>query len=87
LTNLRGLYLQENKISAVPIEITKLTNLWYLWLNYNEIVDVHELLLGIFNMTELTELFLNNNKIESIPIKFNKGPELRMLSLQNNLME
>ncbi|MCJ7637808.1 MAG: protein phosphatase 1 regulatory subunit 42, partial [Nitrososphaeraceae archaeon] len=64
LVNLEQLYVQDNKIKSIPVELSKLTKLRFLWMQRNEIVDAYEFLNEVHKLTELSELFLTENPIQ-----------------------
>jgi len=64
LTNLRILYLYNNKITEIPNSIASFTNLQTLSLSYNQITKIPD---GIASLTHLQTLYLFHNQISEIP--------------------
>jgi internalin A len=81
LTNLQGLYFNNNQITTIPTEIEKLTNLQGLHLNNNQITAIPK---EIEKLTNLQALDLTNNQITAIPTEIEKLTNLQVLDLTNN---
>lgn len=82
LPALKKLYLIENKISTIGLDINEVSDqieMLELGSNRLRVID------NLNNFPQLTELFLGRNKIGAIgPNSFANLPKLRILSLQSN---
>src|SRR5271165_3804520 len=81
LINLQQLYLYDNKITQIPIEIGQLINLRQLDLYNNQITQIP---IEIGQLINLQQLYLYNNQISQIPIEIGQLINLHKLSLSNN---
>ena len=84
MTNLGGLYLQDNQLTGpIPPELGSLANLGWLYLDGNQLTGSIPPELG--NMTNLRELRLNDNQITGdIPTEFVNLINLGTLGLGGN---
>ncbi|XP_036419824.1 leucine-rich repeat-containing protein 72 isoform X3 [Colossoma macropomum] len=76
------LYLAKRGLSTVP-DLSRFSQLRYVWLNNNRIKDVHG---NMFNCC-LAELYLQNNEITSISGSLRHLTCLRVLLLHNNQLK
>ncbi|KAL7849063.1 hypothetical protein SRHO_G00206860 [Serrasalmus rhombeus] len=76
------LYLAKRGLSAVP-DLSRFSQLRYVWLNNNRIKDVHGHMLNCC----LAELYLQNNEITSISGSLRHLTCLRVLLLHNNKLK
>jgi len=87
LTNLRGLYLNDNRLSRLPDScFTNMTSLRYLSASNNSITELQN---GLFDgLNALTYLFLVNNIISSIGLHVFSNPNdlvsLKWIALDHN---
>lgn len=79
--NLQKLILRNNKIKAIPKEITSLKRLRMIDLSNNRI-DI--LYAKFFSLTNLEAIYLNQNNLKSIPIQITQLKNLRRISLSGN---
>lgn len=84
LDKLGKLYLLNNQITTLPIEMGCLKNLVILNLRNNHLNAVPKVIL---NLNKLKELYLHENQIESIPPKIDNLIELEILYLSKNKLE
>src|SRR5947209_8494010 len=80
LHNLQKLWLNDNKIQVIPIEIGQLHNLQQLCLGYNQIQEIP---IEIGQLHNLQKLWLNDNKIQVIPIEIGQLYNLQILYLDS----
>jgi Leucine-rich repeat (LRR) protein len=83
-TNLKELYLCNNKIEIIPEEIKNLTNLTLLYLKINRIKIIPT---EIQYLTNLKNLNLSDNMIEIIPTEIQYLTNLNFLILYKNFIE
>lgn len=81
LSNIRQLVLNNNEITEIPIEITKLKCLEKLDLGYNRIEKIPA---EIGQLVNLQELLLNDNMITEIPMEMGTLYKLETFNIQNN---
>jgi internalin A len=83
LTNLKTLYLNNNKLSGLPSVLSQLDSLEVLNVSSNLIETILGNLPG-----NLRALYLNNNKIKAVPENLRNNPSIEKLYItQNNLAE
>ena len=83
LTNLEGLYLHGNALSAIPEGISSLVNQKHLWLSENQLLDGIPAWIG--GLTNLKRLELGNNQLTgTIPSEIGNLTNLIYLYLYNN---
>ncbi len=76
------LYLSGNKLSSLPSNLNKLTNLRILSLSNNQITSLGE---EITNFQNLRDLYLGNNYLAEIPESlFTTNPKLSTVNLEKN---
>jgi len=75
------LRLSRRELSAVPVEISKFTNLVALDLSDNQITEVSS---AVFSLSNLIELNLGNNKLTAIPSQICMLKNLESLALNGN---
>ena len=80
-TNLVGLYLNDNRLTKLPAEISLLSKLQKLELSRNKL---RTLPVELGDMTELRELYLNGNSLRILPQELGRLFQLRVLGLQGN---
>jgi internalin A len=73
--------LSSEKLTEIPVEIAKLTNLTQLDLSGNQVTEIPE---AIAKLTNLTQLDLSYNQITEIPEAIAKLTNLTQLDLRNN---
>lgn len=78
MTHLTSLYVNNNKLSRIPADISKLQNLEVLELSNNVI---RQLPPEIGDMPNLRELHLNNNALRTLPCELGRLFQLRQLSM------
>ncbi len=83
-TNLRWLYLDDNKITGtIPESIGDLNKLWDLYLSDNQLEGTLPASMG--NMNELSWLYLNNNNLSGpLPSLMGNISTLREIYIDNN---
>ena len=81
LTNLKELYITENKIATLPDSIGKLTGLNTLCLQRNKLTALPS---SIGSLTALTTLDLNENRIVTLPTTIVALMNLKYLDLNHN---
>lgn len=81
LTQLRDLYLDENEIEQLPIDIGNLVHLQILSLASNYLSS---LTFSVNNMTQLKNLRLSNNRFVSLPDELFYHPTLKQLWVVHN---
>ena len=80
-TNLVALYLNDNKLTKLPPEISLLNKLQKLELSRNML---RNLPVELGDMIELRELYLNSNSLRMLPNELGRLFQLRVLGLQGN---
>ncbi len=75
------LSLWDAKLPAIPPQISKLTQLWNINLDNNQIITIPDFL---ENLPELKWLFLSDNRITAIPDSLGNISQLDSLGLANN---
>ena len=80
-TNLIALYLNDNKLTKLPPEISLLHKLQKLELSRNLL---RNLPVELGDMIELRELYLNGNSLRLLPNELGRLFQLRVLGLQGN---
>lgn len=80
-TNLVALYLNDNKLTRLPAEISRLNKLQKLELSRNKL---RTLPVELGDMTELRELNLNGNLLRILPNELGRLFQLKALGLQGN---
>ena len=83
LKNLKTINLSKNNIVVIPKEICELKQLDFLDLSMNKI----ESLEGNLENLSAIELNLNENRLKSISSSVTKCPRLKVLRLEQNLLE
>ncbi|KTF97314.1 hypothetical protein cypCar_00002396 [Cyprinus carpio] len=81
LTHLTALHINNNILSRIPPEITKLPHLVYLNLSSNKL---RSLPAELGNMVTLRELLLNNNCLRVLPYELGRLFQLQTLGLKGN---
>jgi len=82
LTKLKELMIISNKgLKQISEQISRLTNLEFLYLYSNEIESIQK---TIFRLENLKVLHLANNRIEEIPAELTALPSLKILNLKGN---
>uniref|UniRef100_A0A8C2PR29 poly(A)-specific ribonuclease n=1 Tax=Cyprinus carpio TaxID=7962 RepID=A0A8C2PR29_CYPCA len=81
LTHLTALHINNNNLSRIPPEITKLPHLVYLNLSSNKL---RSLPAELGNMVTLRELLLNNNCLRVLPYELGRLFQLQTLGLKGN---
>ncbi|XP_013397949.1 malignant fibrous histiocytoma-amplified sequence 1 homolog [Lingula anatina] len=81
LTNLEKLYLGNNKLSDIPVDITRMKGLREFWLSHNAFTTFPMALCGL---TNLEELYLSNNQLSDIPVDITKMKGLKVFDLSSN---
>lgn len=79
--SLRVLYLNNNALMDMPVEICALIHLVKLHLENNQIKVVPPM---IGQLVQLKKIYLHNNLLESLPDEMGKLTNLTVLHLQNN---
>lgn len=80
-THLTALHIQDNNLSRLPPDISRLPHLVYLNLSSNKL---RSLPAEIGNMVSLRELLLNNNLLRVLPYELGRLFQLRILGLKGN---
>lgn len=82
-TNLKSVYLQNNKLIAFPFCLCELRNLDFIDLSENKIQELPE------NMSNLQciELNMNANQLKGLPASLCLCPRLKVLRVEENLLE
>lgn len=70
LDSLRWLFLEENQIKEIPVNISKLGELRTIWLNDNQIQDIP---IEFNKLEKLEEIRLENNQISILPEELRKS--------------
>uniref|UniRef100_A0A4W3HDU6 poly(A)-specific ribonuclease n=1 Tax=Callorhinchus milii TaxID=7868 RepID=A0A4W3HDU6_CALMI len=81
LTHLTALHLNDNNLTRIPADISKLHNLVYLDLSSNKL---RSLPAELGNMVSLRELLLNNNLLRVLPYELGRLFQLQTLGLKGN---
>uniref|UniRef100_A0A671L5B4 poly(A)-specific ribonuclease n=1 Tax=Sinocyclocheilus anshuiensis TaxID=1608454 RepID=A0A671L5B4_9TELE len=81
LTHLTALHINNNNLSRIPPEISKLPHLVYLNLSSNKL---RSLPAELGNMVTLRELLLNNNCLRVLPYELGRLFQLQTLGLKGN---
>ena len=81
---LEELNLGCNKLSSLPLEFGRLTQLKRLWLEDNEFETFP---LSVCQLPELCELRMAGNQLTTVPANMSSMDTLVTLSLENNLLE
>lgn len=83
LTNLKSIYLQNNKLTVFPLCLCELRHLDVVDLSENKIHELPE------NMESLQciELNMNVNQLKSLPASLSLCPRLKVLRVEENLLE
>ncbi len=81
LQYLEKLDLNQNEITAIPLEICNLKKLIELRFTGNSLTSIHP---SLFKLTSLKELWLNGNKIAEIPSEISRLTSLELLGLGDN---
>ncbi|WP_052435961.1 leucine-rich repeat domain-containing protein, partial [Neochlamydia sp. EPS4] len=81
LSQLHGLYLNQNQLTSLPAEIGQLSQLQRLDLSQNQLTS----LLGeIGQLPRLQKLYLNENQLTNLPVEIGQLPQLQELNLSQN---
>ena len=82
-TNLKSIYLQNNKLTVFPVCFYQAKNLDVIDLSGNKIQELPE------NIEELQciELNMNINQLKSLPASLSLCPRLKVLRVEENLLE
>ena len=75
------LYLNNNQLSSLPLEISQLSNLKTLSLYNNQLNSLPP---EISQLSNLTRLYLDSNQLSSLPSEISQLSNLTTLSLYNN---
>lgn len=81
LTHLTALHINNNNLSRLPPDVSRLPNLTYLDLSSNRL---RSLPAEIGNMVSLRELLLNNNLLRVLPYELGRLFQLQTLGLKGN---
>ena len=81
LTKLAVLYLNGNKLTELPAEISDLRELRELGVNNNQLVGLPT---SVHRLTKLEELYLSENKLTELPAEISDLRELRELGVRHN---
>ena len=85
LSNLKELHITDNQdLSVIPDEISKLTSLEFLYIYGNKIKSLPKTIAGL---EKLRVLHLANNMIENLPQELTALPNLQVLNLSNNRLK
>ena len=84
LTELKGLFLSNNRLVSIPDRIIDLHKLEKLHLDGNELVSMPD---DIGTLSALKTLYLNDNKIVDLPVSITQLQHLKVLHLANNPIE
>ena len=82
-SGIKSINLSGNTINTISDEIKTLTTLEYIYLQNNQISNIH--FLG--TLSSLKEIDLSNNKIEEVPLSIGYIKQLRKLDLSSNLIK
>lgn len=77
------LYLSDNKLRSLPMELQGLRNLQLLALDFNSFEDFPE---AICKLPQLNILYLGSNRLYSLPLELSKLKELNTLWLETNCL-
>eukprot|EP00002_Diphylleia_rotans_P034074 TRINITY_DN7296_c0_g2_i11.p1 TRINITY_DN7296_c0_g2~~TRINITY_DN7296_c0_g2_i11.p1 ORF type:complete len:641 (+),score=121.82 TRINITY_DN7296_c0_g2_i11:54-1976(+) len=80
-SHLVKLFLQTNRISQIPREISRLSRLSVLWLSENQISELPDY---VFTLTTLVKLNVERNQIKDLPIEVGEFVQLKELYLCGN---
>ena len=80
-TNLIALYLNDNKLTKLPPEISLLNRLQKLELSRNMLRNIP---VEVGDMLELRELYLNGNSLRQLPNELGRLFQLKVLGLKGN---
>ncbi|XP_074600963.1 CCR4-NOT transcription complex subunit 6-like twin isoform X1 [Brevipalpus obovatus] len=81
MTHLTALYLDNNCLSRIPSDISRLVNLTHLDLSSNKLRTLPS---ELGDLVRLRELLLNNNFLRVLPYELGKLFKVRHLGLENN---
>ncbi|WP_052436066.1 leucine-rich repeat domain-containing protein, partial [Neochlamydia sp. EPS4] len=81
LSQLRGLYLNQNQLTSLPVEIGGLSQLQELHLNQNQLTILPA---EIGQLFQLQELHLNQNQLTTLPAEIGQLSHLQKLNLNSN---
>jgi internalin A len=81
LSQLRVLYLGDNKLTTLPESISRLSRLQKLYLGSNQLTTLPE---SIFQLSQLSLLSLGNNNLTGLPDSISQLSQLEWLSLNDN---
>jgi Leucine-rich repeat (LRR) protein len=83
LKNLKKIYLSKNKFNKIPLELCQLKLLDHLDLSSNRIESIDDTIVTF----DCIELNLNENQIKKISDNISKCQRLKVLRLEQNLLE
>lgn len=83
LKNLKNVYVNSNLLADVPYELCDINLLDHVDLYHNQIEAIADRIVRM----DCIELNLNNNRIHSISPEIAKCPRLKVLRLENNVLE